>query len=60
MHCASGYRSAIAASMLDSPGRTVVLINDDYDNAIAAVWLRANGSYLTRISSVPRGITQNG
>jgi hydroxyacylglutathione hydrolase len=36
VHCASGYRSAIAASMLDRSGRTVVLINDDYDNAAAA------------------------
>ena len=33
VHCASGYRSSIAASMIDRPGRTVVLVDDDYDNA---------------------------
>jgi hydroxyacylglutathione hydrolase len=35
VHCASGYRSSIAASMLDRPGRTVVLVDDEYDNAVA-------------------------
>lgn len=33
VHCASGYRSSIAASLIDRPGRTVVLIDDEYDNA---------------------------
>ena len=33
VHCASGYRSSIAASMIDRPDRTTVLVNDDYDNA---------------------------
>ncbi|HYO00865.1 MAG TPA: MBL fold metallo-hydrolase [Mycobacterium sp.] len=33
VHCASGYRSSIAASMIDRPGRTVVLIDDEYQNA---------------------------
>jgi len=33
VHCASGYRASIAASMLDRAGRATVLINDDYDNA---------------------------
>jgi rhodanese-related sulfurtransferase len=33
VHCASGYRSSIAASMIDQPERTVVLIDDNYDNA---------------------------
>ena len=33
VHCASGYRSSIAASMIDRPERTTVLVNDDYDNA---------------------------
>ena len=33
VHCASGYRSSIAASLIDRPGRTVVLVDDDYDNA---------------------------
>lgn len=33
VHCESGYRSSIAASMLDRPPRVVVLIDDDFDNA---------------------------
>lgn len=33
VHCASGYRSSIAASLIDRPGRTVVLVDDDYENA---------------------------
>jgi rhodanese-related sulfurtransferase len=33
VHCASGYRSSIAASMIDRPGRTVVLVDDEYENA---------------------------
>jgi hydroxyacylglutathione hydrolase len=33
VHCASGYRSSIAASIIDRPGRTVVLINDTYETA---------------------------
>jgi hydroxyacylglutathione hydrolase len=34
VHCASGYRSSIAASILDRTGRVVVLIDDDYDSAV--------------------------
>ncbi len=33
VHCGSGYRAAIAASVLDRPGRQVVLIDDSYDAA---------------------------
>jgi glyoxylase-like metal-dependent hydrolase (beta-lactamase superfamily II)/rhodanese-related sulfurtransferase len=33
VHCASGYRAAIAASLLDGVGRDVTLIDDDYANA---------------------------
>ncbi|RYY42491.1 MAG: MBL fold metallo-hydrolase, partial [Actinomycetales bacterium] len=33
VHCASGYRASVAASMIDRPDRSTVLINDDYDNA---------------------------
>lgn len=33
VHCASGYRASIAASMIDQPERAVVLINDKYDIA---------------------------
>jgi rhodanese-related sulfurtransferase len=33
VYCGSGYRASIAASVLDRPGREVVLINDEYDSA---------------------------
>jgi hydroxyacylglutathione hydrolase len=33
VYCGSGYRSSIAASILDRPGREVVLVNDSYDAA---------------------------
>lgn len=33
VHCGSGYRASIAASMIDEPGRTVVLVDDGFDNA---------------------------
>jgi hydroxyacylglutathione hydrolase len=33
VHCASGFRASIAASLLDRTGRDVVLIDDDYGNA---------------------------
>jgi hydroxyacylglutathione hydrolase len=33
VHCQSGYRAAIAASMLDAAGRPVVLIDEDFDVA---------------------------
>lgn len=36
VYCGSGYRASIAASVLDRPGRQVVLINDSYDAANAA------------------------
>lgn len=34
VHCASGYRAAIAASLLARAGRTPVLIDDDHDRAV--------------------------
>jgi hydroxyacylglutathione hydrolase len=34
VHCASGYRSSIAASVLDRADRTVVLVDDDYEHAV--------------------------
>ncbi|MEO7079047.1 rhodanese-like domain-containing protein [Rhodococcus sp. BP22] len=34
VHCASGYRASIAASLLDRADRSVVLIDDDYDSAV--------------------------
>ncbi len=36
VYCGSGYRASIAASVLDRPGRDVVLINDMYDAAAEA------------------------
>lgn len=36
VHCASGYRSSIAASFLDRAGHDVVLIDDDFENACKA------------------------
>ena len=33
VYCGSGYRASIAASVLDRPGRQVVLVNDSYANA---------------------------
>ncbi|MDX6327273.1 MAG: hydroxyacylglutathione hydrolase [Nocardioidaceae bacterium] len=36
VHCASGYRASIAASLLDASGRRPVAINDEFDNAAAA------------------------
>lgn len=33
VHCASGYRASIGASLLDRAGRTVVAIHDDWPNA---------------------------
>ncbi|MHB1499960.1 MAG: rhodanese-like domain-containing protein, partial [Candidatus Dormibacteria bacterium] len=33
VHCQSGYRASVAASLLDRAGRTVVLVDDDFDRA---------------------------
>ncbi|MDX1891139.1 MBL fold metallo-hydrolase [Mycolicibacterium sp. 050158] len=33
VHCASGYRASVAASLLDRERRTVVLVDDDFDEA---------------------------
>ena len=33
VHCGSGYRASIAASMLDRSDRTVVLVDDTFDQA---------------------------
>ncbi|MCV7175868.1 MBL fold metallo-hydrolase [Mycolicibacterium sphagni] len=33
VHCATGYRASIAASLLDRAGRAVVLVDDELDNA---------------------------
>ncbi len=41
VHCASGYRASIAASLLDRAGRDVVLIDDSFADAVAAGLLTA-------------------
>ena len=33
VHCASGYRASIAASILDAAGRRLVAVDDDFENA---------------------------
>ena len=33
MHCASGFRASIAASILDRAGRQVIHIDDDWSRA---------------------------
>jgi hydroxyacylglutathione hydrolase len=34
VHCASGYRASVAASLLDGAGKEVVLIDDNFDHAV--------------------------
>lgn len=34
VHCASGYRASIAASLLDRAGRTVIAIDDTWESAL--------------------------
>ena len=36
VHCAAGYRASVAGSLLDRAGRDVVVIADQFDNAVAA------------------------
>jgi hydroxyacylglutathione hydrolase len=36
VHCGSGYRAMVAASMLAAAGRSVVSVNDDFANATTA------------------------
>jgi hydroxyacylglutathione hydrolase len=36
VHCQTGYRAAMAASILDAAGRTVVVVDDTYDRAAQA------------------------
>jgi glyoxylase-like metal-dependent hydrolase (beta-lactamase superfamily II)/rhodanese-related sulfurtransferase len=36
VYCHSGYRASVAAGMLDAAGREVVLVDDDFDNAVRA------------------------
>ena len=45
VHCASGFRASIAASLLERAGRSVVLIDDDFVNAdrLGLVVHRAGG-----------------
>jgi len=36
VHCQSGYRASIAASLLEAAGRDVVLVDDDFTQALTA------------------------
>jgi len=36
VHCQSGYRAMVAASLLAARGRRVVSVDDDFGNAAAA------------------------
>ncbi len=36
VHCLSGYRAVLAASLLQAAGRDVVAVDDGYDRAAAA------------------------
>ncbi|GAA2580723.1 MBL fold metallo-hydrolase [Dactylosporangium fulvum] len=36
VHCAAGYRAAVAASILDAAGRRVVAVDDEFPNAAEA------------------------
>jgi glyoxylase-like metal-dependent hydrolase (beta-lactamase superfamily II)/rhodanese-related sulfurtransferase len=36
IHCASGYRASVAASILDDGSRDLVLVDDDFDKAASA------------------------
>jgi hydroxyacylglutathione hydrolase len=38
VHCHSGYRATIGASILDAAGRAVVAVDDDYDQVARAGW----------------------
>lgn len=44
IHCGSGYRASIAASMLDALGKQIVLVDDSFDNATAAGLTREHAS----------------
>ena len=34
VHCAAGFRASIAASLLDRAGHNVILVDDDFSNAV--------------------------
>ena len=36
VHCASGFRASIAASLLDGAGREVVLVDDEWSRAASS------------------------
>jgi rhodanese-related sulfurtransferase len=44
VHCASGYRAALAASLLDRAGRTVVAVDDEWAAAAKHAVLGVHGS----------------
>jgi glyoxylase-like metal-dependent hydrolase (beta-lactamase superfamily II)/rhodanese-related sulfurtransferase len=44
VHCAAGYRSSIAASILSAAGRRVVTVDDEFDKATAAGMTTVTGA----------------
>lgn len=44
VHCASGFRASIAASLLSRAGKDVVYLDDSYDNAVEAGLTTTNPS----------------
>jgi hydroxyacylglutathione hydrolase len=48
VHCRTGYRSSVAASILDAAGRTVVAVDDEFDRAAAAGLPLASGGQAGR------------
>jgi rhodanese-related sulfurtransferase len=50
VHCRSGYRAAVAASILDDAGRTVVALDDEYDNAAEAGLPVTSGQHPGRVA----------
>ena len=53
VHCHSGYRASVAASILDAAGRTVVAVDDDYDHAVSAALPVLSGK--TKVSPTTAG-----
>ena len=59
VHCASGYRASVAASLLDAAGRSLVAIDDSFENAekvglhLVGTGDRRNGVTLSSSPSSP-------
>jgi hydroxyacylglutathione hydrolase len=47
VYCRTGYRASVAASILDAAGRRVVVIDDDYDQAVSPAFGRRHRTRTT-------------